>query len=191
MRVARLKVENFRGIRTAEILLPDHAVIVGDNNIGKSTLLEAIDLVLGPERLSRRPVIDEHDFYASEYIGPEGQPVPISIELVITGLNVDQEMRFRDHLEWWDNENSAVLGGPPANGTDAEGVQSCLRVGFNGEYDVEEDDFTGSTYFASPARQDGTFDVFRNTDKRECGFLYLRTVRTGSRALSLERGSPS
>ena len=39
MRVARLKVENFRGIRTAEILLPDHAVIVGDNNIGKSTLL--------------------------------------------------------------------------------------------------------------------------------------------------------
>ena len=189
MRVASLKVENFRGIRTAEILLPDHAVIVGDNNIGKSTLLEAIDLVLGPERLSRRPVIDEHDFYASEYIGPEGQPVPISIEIVITGLNTDQEMRFRDHLEWWDNKHSAVLEGPPAQGTDAEGVQSCLRVGFTGGYDAEEDDFIGSTYFASPAKQDGTFDAFRNTDKRECGFLYLRTVRTGSRALSLERGS--
>ncbi|MBX9764625.1 MAG: AAA family ATPase [Pseudomonadaceae bacterium] len=189
MRVASLKVENFRGVRTAEVFLPDHAVIVGDNNIGKSTLLEAIDLVLGPERLSRRPVIDEHDFYASEYVDAEGRPVTISIELVITGLNADQEMRFRDHLEWWDTQSSAVLDGPPVEGTDAAGVQSCLRVGFTGGYDAEEDDFTGSTYFASPAKQDGTFDAFRNTDKRECGFLYLRTVRTGSRALSLERGS--
>ena len=36
------------------------------------------------------------------------------------------------------------------------------------------------------------FDIlklFRKKDKRNCGFLYLRTLRTGSRALSLERGS--
>ncbi|MEM1010573.1 MAG: AAA family ATPase, partial [Myxococcota bacterium] len=30
---------------------------------------------------------------------------------------------------------------------------------------------------------------FRKKDKQVCGFLYLRTLRTGSRALSLERGS--
>jgi putative ATP-dependent endonuclease of OLD family len=30
---------------------------------------------------------------------------------------------------------------------------------------------------------------FRRTDKQRCGFLYLRSLRTGSRALSLERGS--
>jgi putative ATP-dependent endonuclease of OLD family len=75
MRVARLQIENFRCIKRADVLLPRLAVIVGDNNIGKSTLLEAIDLVMGPERLSRRPVIDEHDFYAGEYVDPQGQPV--------------------------------------------------------------------------------------------------------------------
>ncbi len=89
MRVARLHIENFRGIKRADVLLPKHAVIVGDNNIGKSTLLEAIDLVLGPERLSRRPVIYEHDFYAGEYVDPQGQPVNITIEAVITDLNLD------------------------------------------------------------------------------------------------------
>jgi putative ATP-dependent endonuclease of OLD family len=41
--------------------------LVGDNNVGKSTILEAIDLTLRPDRLSRMPVIDEHDFYAGEY----------------------------------------------------------------------------------------------------------------------------
>lgn len=32
-------------------------------------------------------------------------------------------------------------------------------------------------------------DAFKTSDKRLCGFLYLRTLRTGSRALSLVRGS--
>ena len=32
-------------------------------------------------------------------------------------------------------------------------------------------------------------EPFRRVDKRLCGFLFLRTIRTGSRALSLERGS--
>jgi putative ATP-dependent endonuclease of OLD family len=56
-------IENFRGIQSAELVLPDHAVLIGDNNTGKSSVLEAIDLVLGPDRLSRRPPVDEHDFY--------------------------------------------------------------------------------------------------------------------------------
>lgn len=189
MRVARLYVENFRGIKRAEVILPKHAVIVGDNNIGKSTLLEAIDLALGPERLSRRPVINEHDFYAGEYVDPQGESVSITIEVVITDLNTDQEMRFRDHLEWWVNGTDELLAGPPAEGTDAQHVQSCLRIVFTGSYDADEDDFTGATYFSSPMKQDGSYDFFKTSDKRVCGFLYLRTVRTGSRALSLERGS--
>lgn len=82
MRITQLKVENFRGIKKGELLIPCHAVMVGDNNIGKSSLLEAIDLVLGPERLSRRPVIDEHDFYAGRYIDVEGQPVSINVEVM-------------------------------------------------------------------------------------------------------------
>ena len=189
MRITRLKVENFRGIKVGELLIPSHAVMVGDNNIGKSSLLEAIDLVLGPERLSRRPVIDEHDFYAGRYIDGEGQPVSISVEVIVADLSDDQTRHFRDHIEWWDEEIQALLGGPPPEGTDKPAVKPALRVGFTGSYDAEEDDFVGSTHFMSPQKDDGSYDSFKTSDKRLCGFLYLRTLRTGSRALSLERGS--
>lgn len=189
MRIAKLKVQNFRGIKQGEILIPSHAVLVGDNNIGKSSLLEAIDLVLGPERLARRPVIDEHDFYAGQYIDGESKPIPIRIEVVVADLSEDQARHFRDHLEWWDEEVQALLEGPPPEGTDKPTVKPALRVGFTGKYDAEEDDFVGSTQFLSPLKDDESYDSFKTSDKRLCGFLYLRTLRTGSRALSLERGS--
>jgi len=63
MRIVRLHIENFRGIKHANLFLPQHGVLIGDNNTGKTTILEALDLVLGPDRLSRQSIIDEHDFF--------------------------------------------------------------------------------------------------------------------------------
>jgi hypothetical protein len=58
--------------------------------------LEAIDLVLGPDRLSRRPPVDEHDFYKGNYLTAdnegesEGETLAeapkITIEVTITNL---------------------------------------------------------------------------------------------------------
>ena len=71
VKLSRLQVRNFRGIKKATLLFPDHVVLIGDNNTGKSTVLEAIDLVLGPDRLSRRSPIDEHDFHIGRYLPPD------------------------------------------------------------------------------------------------------------------------
>ncbi|MXN28142.1 ATP-dependent nuclease [Delftia sp. CH05] len=189
MQIARVEVKNFRGIETGTVNLSGHTVFLGDNNVGKSTLLEAVDLVLGPERLSRRPVIDEHDFYAGRYLDEAGNAVPIHIEVVVSDLSEEQQRHFYEHIEWWSAAEQKLLEGPPAEGTDADGVAAALRLFFQGSYDVEEDDFRGNTFFASPPLLDGTYSTFKTTDKRKCGFLYLRTLRTGARALSLERGS--
>ena len=86
MRIVQLRIQNFRSIESADLLLPENAVFVGDNNSGKSTILEAIDLVLGPERVKRRPVVDEHDFYEGRYIGEEDEPIEIRIEATVVGL---------------------------------------------------------------------------------------------------------
>ena len=67
MRATRVSIKNFRGIKQATLLLPKHGVLVGDNNTGKTTILEALDLVLGPDRLNRQPPIDEHDFFRGVY----------------------------------------------------------------------------------------------------------------------------
>ena len=188
MNICKIDIANFRGIKNASILVSKNAVFVGDNNSGKSTLFEAVDLVMGPDRLSRSPVIDEHDFYAGEYLANDA-PVQIKIEVTVIGLSEDQKIYFGNHIEWWDRCKGALISGPPASSTDAKSVEPALRLAFQGNYNLEEDDFEGQTYFAETLREGSTPELFRKKDKRNCGFLYLRTLRTGSRALSLERGS--
>ena len=189
MRIARVIVEGFRGIGKADLLFPAHAVLVGDNNCCKSTILEAIDLALGPERIARQPAIDEHDFYAGRYLDHDGSPVHMTVEVVLVDLSNEQKRHFRDHLEWLNATTNKLIEGPPPEQTGAAEVIPALRVQFNGSYDVEEDDFVAKTYFQWPILEDGRRAEFRTRDKRICGFLLLRTLRTGSRALSLERGS--
>lgn len=69
-------------------------------------------------------------------------------------------------------------------------VVSCLRLETVGTYDPEEDEFGAQTYFShSPGEEPGQLRPVSKQIKRLFGFLYLRALRTGSRALSLERGS--
>lgn len=190
MKICNLDIERFRGIRKSNLLFPDHVVLIGDNNTGKSTVFEAIDLVLGPDRLSRRSGIDEHDFYQGEYLQVEGEETKqIKIEVTITGLNDEQRNRFVDYIEWWDDSKKALHTEPPAEAVDRASVQPALRVTFIGLYDPQEDDFSGNTYFSRSLTESDAPQPFYKLDKQYCGFLYLRSLRTGSRALSLEHGS--
>ncbi len=224
MQVRRLTIDNFRGIKHAELYLPQHAVLIGDNNTGKTTVLEALDLVLGPERLSRFPPVDEHDFFEGRYIEEPGEDgdleedvdeeveeaeptdtqnvdeevnsaddgpyeFAIHIEAVIIGLSDEQTARFGDHIEWWDASSDELYEKPNPEGVDGEHITAALRITFIGKYDPDEDDFEGNTYFTRSISEDDEPSRFSRRDKQFCGFLYLRSLRTGRRALSLERGS--
>ena len=218
MRITELKISNFRGIRASTLLLPQHGVLIGDNNVGKSTILEAIDLCLGPDRLSRQPPVDEHDFYLGQYLAPkvaevaaveaaeaveaapnvvEGADAPgqepsenpvIQIDVTITDLSEEQQDHFGEQIEWWDSDTNALFSGEVAE-LDQANATAAIRVTFRGYYDEDEDDFAGSTLFTRSIEEDEKPTPFSKKDKQKCGFLYLRTQRTGSRALSLERGS--
>ena len=94
MYICKIGISNFRGIKSASILINGNSVFVGDNNSGKSTIFEAIDLVMGPDRLARHPVIDEHDFYGGEYLKGD-KTVQIYIEVVVIGLSEDQKIHLQ------------------------------------------------------------------------------------------------
>lgn len=189
MKVSKISIRNFRGVKKADLLIPDHAVLIGDNNVGKTTVLEALNLVLGPDRLSRTPSIDEHDFYRGKYRASETEDHPrIFIEVIVTNLNLEQRTRFKDYIEWWDEAAGQLITMPPPTNTDRNGVTTALRIACSGVYDDDEDDFVAESYF-SKSDEEGDRKPFRRKDKQYCGFLYLRSLRTASRALSLERGS--
>jgi putative ATP-dependent endonuclease of the OLD family len=58
VKVVQIKIANFRGIESADLRFDGHALLVGSNNVGKSTICEALDLVLGPDRLNRFPPVE-------------------------------------------------------------------------------------------------------------------------------------
>lgn len=110
MRVAQLKIKNFRGISFADLIFSNHVVLVGDNNTGKSTIFEALDLVLGPDRLSKNPIVDEHDFYAGKYIKNESFSSKIEIETTVTNLS-DEQKRFQTETSVRPDRNTHILNG--------------------------------------------------------------------------------
>src|SRR5688572_4969295 len=112
MRILRVDIENFRGISSGCIAFPGHALLVGPNNACKSTVLEALDLTLGPERGGGPNTVDEHDFHRGAYgptaSGPEGQagPAPtIAITVTLGSLTETELVRFRSHVELWNDEH--------------------------------------------------------------------------------------
>ena len=192
MRICRLYISRFRGIREATLFFANHVVLIGDNNVGKSTILEAIDLVLGPDRLRRTPPIDEHDFHLGDYVPSEEDKASkqIRVEATVAGLNEEQKRHFSSFLEWWDNDNRKLLSESQIEDVDSKSVEPVLCVTFIGHYDPEEDDFSGETYFSRSLEENqDNPQRFGKKDKQYCGFLYLRSIRTGSRAMSLEHGS--
>lgn len=189
MKIARLSIQNFRGIKEAILFFRDHVVLVGDNNVGKSTVFEALDLALGPDRLNRRPTIDEHDFYHGNYLSAADESRrEVRVEATVMGLSEEQQARFKDYIEWWNTTGKAFHVGPVEE-VDHPDIQPAVRITFVGYYDPEEDDFEGQTYFSRSLEESETPQVFYKKDKQFCGFLYLRSMRTARRALSLEHGS--
>jgi putative ATP-dependent endonuclease of OLD family len=189
VQIVRVHIENFRGIRQADIKLDGTIVFLGDNNTGKSTVLEAIELAIGADRLSRTQAIDEHDFFGGDYQARDGKPGrKIVVEVVIADLDDQLCTRFRNNLEFWRPAANNVAADLLAAA--APDTKPAVRIRFEGAYDADGDEFTAKTWFAVPRTDQGLpLSECRSGDKREFGFLHLRALRTGSRALSMERGS--
>ncbi|SFL74945.1 ATP-dependent nuclease [Halanaerobium salsuginis] len=68
MYVKHLKINNYRGIKSGEFdFKPGLNILIGKNNIGKTTILNAIDMVLNPYiQWWKRDYLNEFDFWQGE-----------------------------------------------------------------------------------------------------------------------------
>src|ERR1700691_4354158 len=84
MWLSRIIVKNFRNFKSLDVRLGKHAVVLGENKVGKTNLLFALRLILDPSLpdSSRRLHLD--DFW-------DGLPRPLTIEDVI-----EISVEFRD-----------------------------------------------------------------------------------------------
>lgn len=64
MKISKIRIKNFRSIKDIEVEPNNLCALIGENNVGKSNLLYAIDLVLGEKWPANR--LSENDIYSHD-----------------------------------------------------------------------------------------------------------------------------
>lgn len=185
MQIASLKIENFRGVKAGFVRFGGHPVLVGDNNTGKTTLIEALTLVLGRDRLLRE--LTEHDFFGSN---PQPQD-RIKVVVTITDFPGDDPEQssqwFRDEravVKWLDEVRGEVH---PARNTPT--WKLCCQIGVQARFDQDSLAVETVRYFYD---HDDPVDPFADEAPtsvpvkliQELSFYLVRASRTWDKVFS-------
>lgn len=90
MRATNLKVQNYSRLADLDIEIRKHLVLVGPNDVGKSSLLRCLDLVLGASTAQIYSTLVLEDMRDADQ--------PLVIEVDLEEFNPDQEALFPDEI---------------------------------------------------------------------------------------------
>jgi len=185
MQIADLRIENFRSIRAGHVRFGPHPVFIGPNNCGKTTVIEALALLFGRDRMVR--TLTEHDFF-----GSDPQPADrIRLVATIVGFDGDEPA---DHTDWFRDDRAVIKWWNPATGAvsatrDDPAWRLACQLGFCARFDRPSLEVETARYFHD---DDAMVDVF--VDEvwtavparliRDVGFFLVPASRTWDRVVS-------
>ncbi len=187
MKILRLSIEGFRGIQKGQIDFDDHTILIGPNGCGKSTVINALALIFGRERIVR--TLTEHDFSGSD-------PKPAQrIRLTATvadfpGNDADlNDNWFREGRavdKWWCIKDRSIRG-QKAEATDL----LCAQIGFAARFDQETLSVEAIRYFhdddsVSDPFDEGVVTLVPGRLLSEIGFFVVPSTRTWDRVGSFD-----
>jgi len=185
MQIADLRIENFRGIKTGNVRFGQHTVFVGPNNCGKTTIIEALALLFGRDRMVRP--LTEHDFF-----GGDPQPTDrIRLIATIVGFEGDD---LAEHDDWFRDDRGVPKWWNPATGVvsatrDDPAWRLACQIGFCARFDRPDLEVETVRYFHD---DDAMGDVFVEEARisvqarliRDIGFFLVPASRTWDRVVS-------
>lgn len=171
MKVRHLSVENFRGIRKLDWSLPTDQrliVLIGPGDSGKSTILEAVHLLLGDRW---NVSFSDVDFYG---VNPS---VPIRIKAVLT--DIPAPLRKDSTFGFW---QSGLAANGQLHQEPEDGLEPCLVVrltvdeSLEPQWEVIRADGEARNITSSQRRE---FSTFRVDDRTDAQLRWTRTSALG------------
>ena len=192
MKVARISINNYRSIQNLTFCPSNHNIFIGQVNAGKSTLLNSLALVLDPDIGRRFQVVDEMDFYGMKLKDESGEPVPIDIEVTLSGCSSSEKDSFLDYWEPWDDKGKTLMQDADDISTlDNDQYEFAFRIAFKASYDVDDDEIKWLWYYPKFSFLDGgaEYQSCPRKDREKAGFFYIPAERDVRKALSFSRHS--
>ena len=90
MLLKQLDIKNFRGIEELSLPLDDLCVLIGENNAGKSSVLDALRICLTRSLTRRSTVFDEYDYHLADASAEPAKSKPIEITLTFAENKKDE-----------------------------------------------------------------------------------------------------
>ena len=185
MKLTKLEINNFRGIKNAEIYFNDHTVIVGPNNSGKSTIVDAIALLLGREKLARD--IGDYDFFG-------GNPKPQD-RILIKGLLTDfPNNNPSDSPDWFNEHDGGIacwLNTKTGNIFHGEKEEDCIlaiEIGFCARFNRNDLEYETIRFFITsdgdPFEDTSIVTLKSHRHLHDLGMFLLPSKRMWDRTIS-------
>jgi putative ATP-dependent endonuclease of OLD family len=172
MKLRHLEIKNFRGITNLNLKLGDMTVLIGENNTGKTAILDALKFALRSVRTRRSSSFDAYDFHLQNATAEPALAPAISIRLT-----------FReDEPEEWDKQQVAKLNRTKILQIDADGCATViLKVG--ARFDPLTQEFVQDWEFqnldGSPLT--GLTDAAIGMLRNEVSYYYLAALRDATK----------
>ncbi|MGO2747992.1 hypothetical protein [Microbacterium sp.] len=164
MRVARIRIERFRGYHYAELVVPENMVLAGEPQAGRTDIVEALRRVLDPR--STRSRVNPLDIYRPADDDDESLT---EVEVTLLDLGDDLETLLSENLETFDQETGEIATSRNA-GNAVLGIRLCYRA----RYELDTD--TGEHWVDYPARSDPAAGVFKRASRIEREALPIQFI---------------
>lgn len=185
-------INNFRSIKDLTFYPEIRNTLIGQINTGKSTLLNSMALALDPDIGRRYQIVEEMDFYGKKLNDSDKKPIPLNIEVTLSGCEPADQDFFLEYWEPWDKKEKVLVeNSEDISILDDSNYEFAFRIAFKASYDHEEDGITWFWYYPKYSFLDGSAE-YRNcprTDREKIGFFYIPAERDVRKALSFSRYS--
>ena len=172
MQLRRLEIENFRGISKLDLMIGDTTVLIGENNTGKTAVLDALKFALRSIKTRRGCAFEEYDFHLPT---PNAEPSDAPAILIRLTFKEDQPGD-------WDNLQVAKLNRAKILQVDGAGCSLViLKVG--AKFDATSQEFIQDWEFQNQpgAALTGLSDTALATLHSEVSYFYLSALRDASK----------